>query len=977
MDRIQFRRDTLANWNSVNPILLEGEIGYVLDDPNLHKMGDGVHTWNQLPFRGFDGTIVHDTGNSENVVMSQKAVTEKLSELGSEVGNLKGIVNISTSEDSNSLKFYLNGATKFVVSNEGGNFSKYSVGIYKKDGTEHWQAIDSSATFTYNSDAVDRLIIFVPSSYAEANGTVLFNVKANVKLDLDNIAEEVESLRKDTVNLGTKPIFTIGGLNGVTGEVIQSTTGAHTQFLSTEDYDSITYGKNYTNSQTIYYNDSNIPVIYHLQDISDGITVVNKLYKYFKVEVKRVDNNNIDNITDVMSNISFNKSSQLSTKLSILENEINSVNSRLGDYIINEKTVAGEYKLLKDIYLPNTTNSITIEVDENTASLYKGIEFSIELLLNGISVIWIPKMITGDVIYCTHTTEFNEVRLSIEKSLSIDGTFVGKFRTGIAKEVEELKKVPFINKIDFVQGLQRLDGTTSITDSNWIITPYLPTNTKINVFVRCIEVNLNSVASVSYYDENKNFIKEASYSRLEINGIFKPDTQYAYYRICGMSANFGNYEPYAFSDTESIQELAILEFITPKNVYLVANDVIPNSAYNRNYTPCVYLDHFFLGATKECKAVFEINNNIVLPFRFPAVPDANWNDNINNGESVVITKENHSIIGDKNTKFDINVVSTKSSVGKDRSVRLLCLGTSTTYGEGATYLSKGMSNVKPYHAICHELFKMDDVDFNGNTKFITLGTNRHNLNFNYNNENYNYEDFHEGYRGYSVADFMSYAKFTDEEGNFSILAYLNKYRNYNDDGTPMNIGDENIGTEITSSNIGNIRVCTPTHIVVQLGANGGGTVEQYQKIIDTIKSELPDVKIALTISDSMGVIFPSKYNIIDKRFIKWTWLEPSNDSSQSDPYRHRACFGVQKIYNEHFDNDNYKSIGVYVLPFFFCSNPTYFASRLADKPESVVVENSGKSIVPTGWYSNIHSDIRAHSNYAYQLYSWIKYTLAI
>lgn len=78
MDRIQFRRDTLDNWNSVNPILLEGEIGYVLDDPNLYKMGDGVHTWDQLPFRGFDGTIVQETGSNENAVMSQKATTEAI-----------------------------------------------------------------------------------------------------------------------------------------------------------------------------------------------------------------------------------------------------------------------------------------------------------------------------------------------------------------------------------------------------------------------------------------------------------------------------------------------------------------------------------------------------------------------------------------------------------------------------------------------------------------------------------------------------------------------------------------------------------------------------------------------------------------------------------------------------------------------------------------------------------------------------------
>lgn len=81
MDRIQFRRDTLDNWNSVNPILLEGEIGYVLDDPNLYKMGDGIKTWDQLPFRGFDGTIVQETGSNENAVMSQKATSDKFSQL--------------------------------------------------------------------------------------------------------------------------------------------------------------------------------------------------------------------------------------------------------------------------------------------------------------------------------------------------------------------------------------------------------------------------------------------------------------------------------------------------------------------------------------------------------------------------------------------------------------------------------------------------------------------------------------------------------------------------------------------------------------------------------------------------------------------------------------------------------------------------------------------------------------------------------
>ena len=76
------RRDTLANWAAVNPVLLDGELGIVSDDPNLYKIGDGTTPWDELPFRGFDGTIAHTTGDSRNAVMSQAAVTEALKGAG-------------------------------------------------------------------------------------------------------------------------------------------------------------------------------------------------------------------------------------------------------------------------------------------------------------------------------------------------------------------------------------------------------------------------------------------------------------------------------------------------------------------------------------------------------------------------------------------------------------------------------------------------------------------------------------------------------------------------------------------------------------------------------------------------------------------------------------------------------------------------------------------------------------------------------
>lgn len=77
-DIIQQRRDTAARWASVNPILLEGEVGYVTDNPNQYKIGNGVSRWNDLPLRGYTGTIAQEGGSDENAVMSQKAVGDIL-----------------------------------------------------------------------------------------------------------------------------------------------------------------------------------------------------------------------------------------------------------------------------------------------------------------------------------------------------------------------------------------------------------------------------------------------------------------------------------------------------------------------------------------------------------------------------------------------------------------------------------------------------------------------------------------------------------------------------------------------------------------------------------------------------------------------------------------------------------------------------------------------------------------------------------
>lgn len=93
-DRIQLRRDTAANWTAYNPILLEGEPGIEIDTDQW-KLGDGVHTWSQLAYRG--GECVQQKGQSTTVAMSQKAVTDELNTLDSKVEALAAGLDVTLS----------------------------------------------------------------------------------------------------------------------------------------------------------------------------------------------------------------------------------------------------------------------------------------------------------------------------------------------------------------------------------------------------------------------------------------------------------------------------------------------------------------------------------------------------------------------------------------------------------------------------------------------------------------------------------------------------------------------------------------------------------------------------------------------------------------------------------------------------------------------------------------------------------------
>lgn len=122
----QHRRDTLENWNSVNPVLADAEIGYILDlddqgkqKSSLYKIGDGRTAWKDLPLFGFGGNIYDDfNGNDLNItVPSRQAVLEKISEIVNSTRN--DIVNGTTDVEGLLNKLSTSQLVQFI-SPEGG-----------------------------------------------------------------------------------------------------------------------------------------------------------------------------------------------------------------------------------------------------------------------------------------------------------------------------------------------------------------------------------------------------------------------------------------------------------------------------------------------------------------------------------------------------------------------------------------------------------------------------------------------------------------------------------------------------------------------------------------------------------------------------------------------------------------------------------------------------------------------------------------
>lgn len=183
MTTIKFRRDTLANWTSVNPIPAQGEPCYETDTGKL-KIGNGSDSYTTLPYvsdgGGSSGTTDYTQLENKPQINSVELTGNKtLNDLGIQPkGNyLTALPNNAVTTDTDQI---ISGAKSFSARanfNNGCNFnsSSYSdnyftkglrtgnVGIYNTNGNE--LCIQGSSTRFLKFD--DDNIIFMPSNGAQ------------------------------------------------------------------------------------------------------------------------------------------------------------------------------------------------------------------------------------------------------------------------------------------------------------------------------------------------------------------------------------------------------------------------------------------------------------------------------------------------------------------------------------------------------------------------------------------------------------------------------------------------------------------------------------------------------------------------------------------------------------------------------------------------------------------------------------------
>lgn len=462
---------------------------------------------------------------------------------------------------------------------------------------------------------------------------------------------------------------------------------------------------------------------------------------------------------------------------------------------------------------------------------------------------------------------------------------------------------------------------------------------------------------------------------------------------------------------DSVQSRIGTSFLWPKRVYSVANNILYDktgdiNTYNglsRNYVASLYLDHVIRTLPREVDAHFKSTKQEYHEFISPI--DHNGTTMFfNNTSNVPVLQQTVpvQVEGDDVTGVSATIkhISVLASIGKTTTPRILCIGDSLTFGQGAWFADNKLGAnqvIQNYPLLLKKLYNMDwgDAGFTaGQYQINVLGHNVRSMSYTYNGTTSTIAAGHEGIPGATVNYYLtnSATPFWDTtSASFKLAAWLTKYRTMDNSGVRLSNSDPSKGTLVTDTSAYDVTI--PTHIVLFMGANdnaGSASSNAYWADINTmiaaIKAEYTanswgTPKIAVCLPDTAFTFFQSKYwAMYGDRVSFWAETLPSSDQ------RHDKLWTFAQQWAA-LDDTAEETNNVWFVPTFWLM-PTAQAVQVrrlgrtdvGGDPNSTSIPGNPTipdRYIPFGASPRTHVNPNAHFAWAYQIYGWLKYTLSL
>lgn len=569
------------------------------------------------------------------------------------------------------------------------------------------------------------------------------------------------------------------------------------------------------------------------------------------------------------------------------------------------------------------------------------------------------------------------------------------------------------------QGLINADGSeynSGGSDPYYSRSKYITCYPDMSIFTNIVNTQPTFLV-LAFYDINKTFIsgvlgdagdtvtatpEGAFFYRVAYkNGQLATD-------VFKVNSTYSKYVDYKVKFDNTNSQVSV-DLTLPPYIYTTCNDInyttsSLNGTLQRNYSAELYIDRLLNKLYLEDSEIYLSSNGISSDKIRISAPISGYQgtfnsttDTGNDSEPKAETDVTVEVTGNFISSGTVTQRSSSATNGVTDTVYLLDIGDSITNKSGSNYGAlEGGATV--YWSWIKQLFNMDKIesgDAGTDYNLVTLGAQSiHTFEHTYDGVTKNETCFAEGRSGWKITDYMTKEWYNDTVGHysgynffydetevgslkFSLSKYLEHYRTLDDSGNRLGLGDPSLGDRILDDSSynalsasdqkkfrkhsDNFNVCTPTHIILQLGTNDSNTAStsaaNLQSIIDKVRAEgYTTINIGVSYPGVSGTFFPDLYPDI---------INSSINLDLDDK---------QKAYNTAYAGLDDDANNQYYLPIFYIQ-PTgkSVTLRNTDTPSSLV--DGIEAGVKFGNVPELHPSVHAHLAWAYQYYSWIKWTL--